>query len=176
MWRRQCSSLVSSARTSLNAMPALFTRMAASSRRAGERLDRRAVGDVERRAVGLDAQRAQLAHRVGHPLGQLLGDMHARAGLAECLRAGEADALAAAGDHRDATIEPELLQIHGGAFRYLTAPNVRPRTSCRWLIQPNTRIGAIASTEAADSLAQNSPCGAENEAMKAGQRRAVVRR
>src|ERR671921_2885352 len=51
-------------------------------------------------------------------------------------------------------------------LRYLTAPNVRPRTSWRWLIQPKTRIGAIAMVEAAESLAQNSPSGAENEAMK----------
>src|SRR5215210_7936696 len=51
-------------------------------------------------------------------------------------------------------------------LRYLTAPNVRPRTSWRWLIQPKTRMGAIAMVEAAESLAQNSPSGAENEAMK----------
>ena len=44
---------------------------------------------------------------------------------------------------------------------YLTAPKVRPRTSCRWLNQPSTRIGAIASVEAADSFAQNSPSGLE---------------
>src|SRR5262245_58939691 len=49
---------------------------------------------------------------------------------------------------------------------YLTAPMVRPRTSWRWLIQPNTRIGAMAMVEAAESLAQNRPSGAENEAMK----------
>src|SRR5690242_711207 len=60
---------------------------------------------------------------------------------------------------------------------YLTAPKVRPRTSCRWLIQPNTRIGAIAIVEAADSLAQNRPSGAENEAMKvvSGAARELVR-
>ncbi len=50
---------------------------------------------------------------------------------------------------------------------YLTAPNVRPRTSCFWLIQPNTRIGATARLDAADSFAQKSPSGAEKEAMKA---------
>ena len=50
---------------------------------------------------------------------------------------------------------------------YFTAPNVRPRTSCRWLIQPKTRIGAIAIVEAAESLAQNSPSGLENDAMNA---------
>ena len=49
----------------------------------------------------------------------------------------------------------------------MTAPKVRPRTSWRWLIQPKTRIGAIAIVEAADSLAQNRPSGAEKEAMKA---------
>src|SRR3712207_259293 len=49
---------------------------------------------------------------------------------------------------------------------YLTAPKVRPRTNWRWLIQPKTRIGAIATVDAADSLAQNRPSGAENEAMK----------
>src|SRR3712207_1353701 len=48
---------------------------------------------------------------------------------------------------------------------YLTAPKVRPRTSWRWLIQPKTRMGAIAMAEAAESLAQNRPSGAENEAM-----------
>ena len=36
---------------------------------------------------------------------------------------------------------------------YLTAPKVRPRTSCFWLNQPRIRIGAIAMVEAADSLA-----------------------
>ena len=48
-------------------------------------------------------------------------------------------------------------------FAYFTAPKVRPRTSCFWLNQPMIRIGAMASVEAADSLAQNSPCGLENE-------------
>src|SRR5919112_5102411 len=49
---------------------------------------------------------------------------------------------------------------------YLTAPKVRPRTSWRWLIQPKTRMGAMAIVDAAESLAQNNPSGAENEAMK----------
>ena len=56
---------------------------------------------------------------------------------------------------------------------YLTAPKVRPRTSWRWLIQPNTRMGAMASVEAAESLAQNRPSGAEKEAMKAVSGRGV---
>src|SRR3978361_820908 len=51
---------------------------------------------------------------------------------------------------------------------YFTAPNVRPRTSWRWLSQPNTRMGATAMVEAADSLAKNRPSGEENEAMNAG--------
>ncbi|BAR60443.1 hypothetical protein ACVIWV_004552 [Bradyrhizobium diazoefficiens] len=44
---------------------------------------------------------------------------------------------------------------------YFTAPKVSPRTSCFWLNQPRTRMGAIASVEAADSFAQNSPSGLE---------------
>ena len=44
---------------------------------------------------------------------------------------------------------------------YLTAPNVSPRTSCRWVNQPRMMIGAIASVEAADSFAQNRPSGLE---------------
>src|SRR3989442_15442030 len=50
---------------------------------------------------------------------------------------------------------------------YFTAPKVRPRTSCRWLIQPKMRIGAMAMVDAAESLAQKSPSGLENEAMNA---------
>src|SRR5471032_3637683 len=50
---------------------------------------------------------------------------------------------------------------------YLTAPNVRPCTSCFWLNQPNTTIGAMASTEAADSLDQNRPSGLEYDAISA---------
>src|ERR1700712_5270095 len=44
---------------------------------------------------------------------------------------------------------------------YLTAPNVRPCTSCFWLNQPNTTMGAMASPEAADNLDQNRPSGLE---------------
>ncbi len=44
---------------------------------------------------------------------------------------------------------------------HLTAPNVRPRTSCFCENQPRMRIGAIARVEAADSLAQKNPSGAE---------------
>src|ERR1700722_17133294 len=50
---------------------------------------------------------------------------------------------------------------------YFTAPKVRPCTSCRWLNQPKTRIGATAIVDAADSLAKNKPSGLENEAMNA---------
>src|SRR5947207_14987468 len=49
---------------------------------------------------------------------------------------------------------------------YLTAPNVSPRTSCRWVNHPRTMIGAIASVDAADSFAQNRPSGLEYDAMK----------
>src|SRR6218665_1499883 len=49
---------------------------------------------------------------------------------------------------------------------YLTAPKVRPWTNCFWLNQPNTTMGAMAISEAADSLAQNSPSGLEYEAIR----------
>ncbi len=60
----------------------------------------------------------------------------------------------------------DLLQLnaaHGGfsLWPYFTAPNVRPRTSCFCENQPRTRIGAIASVEAAESFAQKKPSGAE---------------
>ena len=48
---------------------------------------------------------------------------------------------------------------------HFTAPKVRPCTSCFWLNQPNTTIGAIAISEAADSLAQNRPSGLEYDAI-----------
>src|SRR5690606_39691529 len=54
----------------------------------------------------------------------------------------------------------ELDRTHDD-ISYFTAPNVRPRTSCFWLIQPMMRIGAMARVEAAESLAQNRPCGLE---------------
>src|ERR1700761_1486792 len=54
-----------------------------------------------------------------------------------------------------------------GKSPYLTAPKVSPCTSCRWLNQPNTRIGATAIVEAADNLAKNNPSGLENDAMNA---------
>ena len=44
---------------------------------------------------------------------------------------------------------------------HFTAPKVRPRTSCFCENQPRMRIGAIASVEAAESLAQKNPSGAE---------------
>src|ERR1700750_3468106 len=50
---------------------------------------------------------------------------------------------------------------------YLTAPKVRPCTSCFWLNQPNTTMGAMASTEAADSFDQNRPSGLEDDAISA---------
>ena len=49
----------------------------------------------------------------------------------------------------------------GGPLPYFTAPNVNPCTSCFWLNQPNTTMGAIAITDAADSLAQKRPSGLE---------------
>ena len=49
----------------------------------------------------------------------------------------------------------------GAGGIYFTAPKVKPCTSCFWLNQPNTTIGAIAMKEAADNLAQNRPSGLE---------------
>src|SRR5471032_1936602 len=52
-----------------------------------------------------------------------------------------------------------------GCGAYLTAPKVMPCTSCFWQNQPSAMIGAIAISEAADSLAQNRPSGLEYEAI-----------
>ena len=75
----------------------------------------------------------------------------------------------------------DVAELEGAHVRfplYFTAPKVRPRTSCFWLNQPMIRIGAIAITEAAESLAQKRPCGLEKLAMKAvsGAALVVVRR
>ena len=48
-----------------------------------------------------------------------------------------------------------------GVLLHFTAPKVRPWTNCFWLNQPNTTMGAIAISEAAESLAQNKPSGLE---------------
>src|SRR3984957_8939889 len=58
----------------------------------------------------------------------------------------------------------ELNASHGGNSLlrdHLTAPKVKPRTSCFCENQPRMRIGAMASVEAAESLAQKNPSGAE---------------
>ncbi|KAH0442985.1 hypothetical protein KCU90_g1504, partial [Aureobasidium melanogenum] len=57
----------------------------------------------------------------------------------------------------------ELASIR--ACGHLTAPNVRPRTSCFCDSQPTIRIGATASSDAAESFAQNKPSGLEYDAM-----------
>jgi hypothetical protein len=44
---------------------------------------------------------------------------------------------------------------------YFTAPKVSPWTSCFWVSQPSTIMGATASKEAAESLAKNRPSGLE---------------
>ncbi len=44
-------------------------------------------------------------------------------------------------------------------------PKVKPRTSCFCETQPTIRIGATASSDAADSLAQNKPSELEYDAM-----------
>ena len=48
-----------------------------------------------------------------------------------------------------------------GVLLHFTAPKVRPWTNCFWLNQPNTTMGAMAISEAAESLAQNRPSGLE---------------
>ena len=48
---------------------------------------------------------------------------------------------------------PGVVDVIGAVCQPLTAPAVRPRTSCFWLNQPRIRIGAIAMVEAALSLA-----------------------
>src|SRR5271155_1174210 len=69
---------------------------------------------------------------------------------------------------------PHVFQLdasHGGNSLlrdHLTAPKVKPRTSCFCENQPRMRMGAMASVDAAESLAQKKPSGAEYEAMKAG--------
>src|SRR5689334_15575750 len=52
-----------------------------------------------------------------------------------------------------------------GVLDHLTAPNVSPCTSCFWLNQPTTTMGAMAISDAADNFAQNSPSGLEYEAI-----------
>ena len=59
----------------------------------------------------------------------------------------------------------------------VTSPHQRsgPCTSCFWLNHPNTTIGAIASSDAADNFAQNRPSGLEYDAISVGQRAGVRR-
>ncbi len=44
---------------------------------------------------------------------------------------------------------------------HLTAPKVRPWTSCLWQNQPKTTIGAQERVDTAESFAQNKPSGLE---------------
>ncbi len=76
-------------------------------------VDLRRLGDVERHADGVDAQRRQLVDGTLDPVRQHLGHDDLGPGLAQRLRAGEADALAAAGDHGDPALEVVLLEVHG---------------------------------------------------------------
>jgi hypothetical protein len=50
-------------------------------------------------------------------IGEKVGDHHLRARFGQGLRAGEADALAAAGHDSDAASELELLEIHGTSLQ-----------------------------------------------------------
>ena len=131
-------------------------------------LGRRLVGDV----AAVDEDRAA---------GGVLeaGDQPEQRGLAAAGGADEDDELAVLDvevDVRDdvdvaeglsTSLSSMLPMVSSPGSLYFTAPKVRPRTSCFWLNQPMIRIGAIASVEAAESFAQNRPCGLEKEAMKA---------
>ena len=106
------------------------------------------------------------------PRGRVLepGDQPQQRGLAAARRADEDDELAVVDGEVDVGDDVDLAEglldvlkfdrAHVGC-PYFTAPKVRPRTSCFWLNQPSTRIGAMAIVEAAESLAQNSPSGLE---------------
>ena len=63
--------------------------------------------------------------------------------------------------------------LHSGPEAYFTAPNVKPRTSCFCENQPRMRMGAIASTDAAESSAQKSPSGGRERGDHIGQWRRV---
>ena len=116
MWKRQCSSLVSSARTSLLATPALLTRISTRPCSAidggGGLVHVLRLGDVEGDARGLQPQLLQRGDARLHAVGHHLGDDHLGARLGQRLRAGEADALSAAGDHGDAVVQLQFFEIH----------------------------------------------------------------
>ena len=97
------------------------------------------------------------------------GDETQQGGFAAARRADEDDEGAMFHREIDAGNHDSVAKRLANAFEndlahdgsYFTAPNVRPRTSCFWLNQPRTRMGATARVEAAESLAQNNPSGLE---------------
>ena len=120
MWKRQCSSLVSSARTSLFATPALLTRMCAGpSSRSTLAATSSTCADLVTSSVHagrVDAQPLQLGGGALDAVRHHVGNDHLGPGLAQRLGAGEADALAAAGDDGDAALEIVFLEVHGSAL------------------------------------------------------------
>ena len=92
-----------SSRRALRFVPAAATSACSgpsAARRAGERGDRRAIGDVE--AVGDDVAPGG---RLLDELGAARRRMHVRAGVGEGQRGGEADPARGAGDQRGAAVE-----------------------------------------------------------------------
>ena len=90
------------------------------------------------------------------------GDQPQERGLAATRRANEDDKLAIPDLEIEWRYDLHVTKALGNGFQsylthcpcsYLTAPKVRPRTSCFWLNQPRIRIGAMASVLAALSLA-----------------------
>ena len=69
------------------------------------------LGDVELNAGDVETELPEFGRRVGDAVGHQFGDHHLRARLGQGLRAGEADALPAAGDDGNAAAELALLQI-----------------------------------------------------------------
>src|SRR5688500_11544597 len=51
---------------------------------------------------------------------------------------------------------------------YFTAPIERPRTNCRWAIQPSTTIGNTAMVHDAANFAQNNPSDVTKRTMNMG--------
>ena len=135
---------------------------------------------VERVGLEHHRQAALRRRRIDHvdPVDQDLaggrvlepGDEPEQRGLAAARRPDEDDEGAVVDGEVDVADDADLAEALLDAFQfdlahdggpYFTAPKVRPRTSWRWLNQPSTRIGAMASVDAAESFAQNSPSGLE---------------
>ena len=116
MWSRQCSSLVSSARTSRLGDAGIVDEDRDRPMRLLDLgrgpVDVRGVGHVQLHAMGDDAEPFSSLTDCLDPLRHQVGHDHRRARLAQRPRTGRADALPAARHHRHAAVEPQLLEIH----------------------------------------------------------------